>query len=89
MGFEFVEFVVFDLIVLYQVFFMMGFIRVVSYCFKVVSLYCQGSINFIFNSEFGSVVFYFVSEYGFSVCGMVFCVRDLYYVYVCVLLLGV
>jgi 4-hydroxyphenylpyruvate dioxygenase len=88
MGFEFVEFAAPDPTVLHQVFSMMGFNKVATHRSKAVSLYRQGGINFILNSEPGSAAAYFASEHGPSACGMAFRVKDSHYAYARALSLG-
>ena len=88
MGFEFVEFAAPDPTVLHQVFSMMGFTKVATHRSKAVSLYRQGGINFILNSEPGSAAAYFASEHGPSACGMAFRIKDSHHAYARALSLG-
>jgi len=76
MGFEFVEFASPTPNVLEPVFEMMGFTKVARHRSKNVTLYRQGEINFIINSEPGSIAAYFAAEHGPSACGMAFRVKD-------------
>ena len=76
MGFEFVEFASPTPGVLEPVFDMMGFSKVAQHRSKSVSLYRQGDINFIINSEPRSVASYFAAEHGPSACGLAFRVKN-------------
>jgi len=71
-GFEFVEFASPKAGVLEPIFTMMGFTHVANHRSKKVSLYRQGGINFIINSEPNSLAAYFAEEHGPSACGMAF-----------------
>jgi 4-hydroxyphenylpyruvate dioxygenase len=75
-GFEFVEFASPEPGVLEPLFEMMGFIEVARHRSKKVTLWRQGGINFIINSEPGSYVAYFAEEHGPCACGMAFRVAD-------------
>jgi len=76
MGFEFVEFASPEADALEPVFESLGFSKVARHRSKDVSLFRQGEINFIVNSEPKSVASYFAAEHGPSACGMAFRVRD-------------
>ncbi len=76
MGFEFVEFASPTPGVLEPVFEMMGFSKVAQHRSKNVSLFRQGDINFIINSEPRSVASYFAAEHGPSACGLAFRVKN-------------
>lgn len=76
MGFEFVEFASPTPDLLESVFALLGFTRVANHRSKQVALYRQGDINFIINSEPGSVAAYFAAEHGPSACGLAFRVKD-------------
>ena len=54
----------------------LGFIEVAKHRSKEVTLWRQGDINFIINSEPGSYVAYFAEEHGPCACGMAFRVAD-------------
>lgn len=91
-GFEFVEFIVFDvkgIEQLCQLFNMMGFIEIVKYCFKEVFLFQQNDINIVFNGSLIGYVYEFVFKYGLSVCVMVFWVKNVFQVVVYVEFQGV
>jgi 4-hydroxyphenylpyruvate dioxygenase len=76
MGFEFVEFASPTPGVLEPVFEAMGFTKVANHRSKQVTLYRQGGINFIINSEPRSAAAYFAAEHGPSACGMAFRVKN-------------
>ena len=76
MGFEFVEFASPAPGVLEPVFEMMGFSKVAQHRSKNVTLFRQGDINFIINSEPRSVASYFAAEHGPSACGLAFRVKN-------------
>src|SRR5262245_27907212 len=76
MGFEFVEFASPTPDVLEPVFEKLGFEKVAIHRSKDVSLYRQGEINFIINSEPASAASYFAAEHGPSACGMAFRVKN-------------
>jgi len=80
-GFEFVEFASPEPGVLEPVFEMLGFTEVASHRSKKVTLWRQGEINFIINSEPGSYVAYFAEEHGPCACGMAFRVEDSHHAY--------
>ena len=75
-GFEFVEFASPEPGVLEPLFETLGFIEVAKHRSKEVTLWRQGDINFIINSEPGSYVAYFAEEHGPCACGMAFRVAD-------------
>ena len=75
-GFEFVEFASPEPGVLEPVFEVLGFTAVARHRSKNVTLYRQGEINFIINSEPGSYASYFAEEHGPCACGMAFRVAD-------------
>lgn len=75
-GFEFVEFAAPTKDLLEPIFEMMGFTHVANHRSKNVSLYRQGGINFIINSEPNSLASFFAEEHGPSACGMAFRVND-------------
>jgi 4-hydroxyphenylpyruvate dioxygenase len=76
MGFEFVEFAAPAPGTLEPVFEKLGFAKVAQHRSKDVTLYRQGSINFILNHEPKSAAWYFAAEHGPSACGMAFRVKD-------------
>lgn len=80
-GFEFVEFAAPDPAVLEAVFASLGFTAVARHRSKAVTLYRQGGINFILNSEPKSLASYFAEEHGPSACGLAFRVRDAHFAY--------
>lgn len=80
-GFEFVEFASPTAGVLEPVFEKLGFTKVANHRSKNVSLYRQGDINFIINSEPTSQAAFFAQEHGPSACGLAFRVRDSHYAY--------
>jgi len=88
MGFEFVEFASPIPNVLEPVFETMGFTKVAQHRSKNVTLYRQGNINFIINSEPNSAAAFFAAEHGPSACGMAFRVRDAHQAYARALELG-
>ncbi|HDZ37039.1 MAG TPA: 4-hydroxyphenylpyruvate dioxygenase [Marinobacter sp.] len=88
MGFEFIEFASPTPNILGPLFAMMGFTKVANHRSKKVSLYRQGEINLILNSEPKSVVSYFAAEHGPSVCGMAFRVKNAQAAYARALELG-
>jgi 4-hydroxyphenylpyruvate dioxygenase len=75
-GFEFVEFASPRPGVLEPLFDILGFTEVAKHRSKQVTLFRQGDINFIVNSEPGSHAAYFAEEHGPSACGMAFRVAD-------------
>ncbi|MBS0358295.1 MAG: 4-hydroxyphenylpyruvate dioxygenase [Proteobacteria bacterium] len=75
-GFEFVEFAAPDPSALVHDFTELGFIPVAKHRSKNVTLYRQGSINFIINSEPGSEAEKFAKLHGPSACAMAFRVKD-------------
>ena len=88
MGFEFVEFASPTPDLLEPIFEKMGFTKVATHRSKQVSLFRQGDINFIVNSEPKSVAGYFAAEHGPSACGMAFRVKDAHKAYARALELG-
>jgi 4-hydroxyphenylpyruvate dioxygenase len=80
-GFEFVEFASPEPGVLEPVFGMLGFEAVAQHRSKSVTLYRQGNINFVLNSEPGSLAAYFAEEHGPCACGMAFRVTDAHLAY--------
>jgi 4-hydroxyphenylpyruvate dioxygenase len=75
-GFEFVEYTAPDTGNLARLFESMGFSRIARHRSKDVSLYRQGTINFIVNAEPNSLAQRFAREHGPSVCAMAFRVKD-------------
>jgi 4-hydroxyphenylpyruvate dioxygenase len=75
-GFEFVEYTAPDTAALASLFETMGFGAVARHRSKNVTLYRQGSINFILNAEPESFAQAFARIHGPSVCAMAFRVRD-------------
>jgi 4-hydroxyphenylpyruvate dioxygenase len=75
-GFEFVEYTAPDTAELGRLFEVMGFSRVAQHRSKAVSLYRQGSINFVVNAEPNSLARQFARDHGPSACAMAFRVRD-------------
>lgn len=69
-GFEFVEFAAPDPSELDNVFTSLGFMAIAKHRSKDVLLYRQGNINFIVNSEPGSLASFFAEEHGPCVCGL-------------------
>jgi 4-hydroxyphenylpyruvate dioxygenase len=75
-GFEFIEYTAADPAALGRLFEQLGFVRVAEHRSKQVSLYRQGDVNFILNSEPDSFAQSFARVHGPSVCAMAFRVRD-------------
>src|SRR6202049_5324398 len=75
-GFEFVEYTAPDTAELHRLFEIIGFSRVARHRSKDVSLYRQGNINFVVNSEPNSLAQQFAREHGPSACAMAFRVKD-------------
>jgi 4-hydroxyphenylpyruvate dioxygenase len=75
-GFEFVEYTAPDTAALGRLFEQLGFTRVARHRSKNVSLYRQGSINFVVNAEPNSLAQQFAREHGPSACAMAFRVKD-------------
>ncbi|HEX7045196.1 MAG TPA: 4-hydroxyphenylpyruvate dioxygenase [Burkholderiales bacterium] len=75
-GFEFVEYTAPDPKALGALFQQMGFAAVAKHRHKDVTLYRQGSVNFIVNAEPGSFAQSFARIHGPSVCAIAFRVRD-------------
>jgi 4-hydroxyphenylpyruvate dioxygenase len=71
-GFEFVEYTAPDTAELGRLFESLGFARIARHRSKNVSLYRQGSINFIVNAEPNSLAQRFAREHGPSACAMAF-----------------
>jgi 4-hydroxyphenylpyruvate dioxygenase len=88
MGFEFIEFASPTPNILEPLFAMMGFTKVANHRSKNVSLYRQGEINLILNSEPGSAASYYAAEHGPSACGMAFRVKNAHDAYARALELG-
>ncbi|WP_417545667.1 4-hydroxyphenylpyruvate dioxygenase [Marinobacter sp.] len=88
MGFEFIEFASPTPNVLEPLFAMMGFSKVANHRSKNASLYRQGEINLILNSEPKSAASYFAAEHGPSACGMAFRVKNAQAAYARALELG-
>lgn len=88
MGFEFIELAAPTPGTLEPVLHMLGFTQVAIHRSKAVSLYRQGDINLILNSEPHSLASYFAAEHGPSVCGMAFRVKDSHKAYERALALG-
>ncbi len=80
-GFEFVEFASPKPGVLEEAFKLLGFTEVAHHRSKDVTLWRQGDINFIINSEHKSHAYYFAQEHGPSACGMAFRVKDAHKAY--------
>ena len=87
-GFEFIEFASPVSSALEPVFEILGFTRIATHRSKDVTLYRQGDINLIVNSEPKSQAAYFAAEHGPSACGMAFRVRDAHQAYDRALTLG-
>ena len=66
----------------------MGFTLITKHRSKVVVLYRQGEINFIFNREPKSQAAYFAAEHGPCACGLAFRVKDSHKAYSRALELG-
>ena len=75
-GFEFVEYTAPDTAALGRLFESMGFTAVARHRSKKVTLYRQGDVNFVVNSEPESFGQAFARLHGPSVCAMAFRVRD-------------
>lgn len=88
MGFEFIEFASPTPNVIEPVLESMGFTKVATHRSKAVTLYRQGDINAIVNSEPKSPAAYFAAEHGPSVCGFAFRVKNAQKAYVRALELG-
>jgi 4-hydroxyphenylpyruvate dioxygenase len=87
-GFEFVEFAAPGSELLETVFRQLGFEAVARHRSKDVTLYRQGSINFIINRERRSQAGHFAEEHGPGACGMAFRVRNAQSAYARALELG-
>lgn len=75
-GFEFVEYTAPDTAELGHLFERLGFSCIARHRSKDVSLYRQGSINFIVNAEPNSLAQQFARQHGPSACAMAFRVKD-------------
>jgi len=75
-GFEFIEYAAPDPVAMGQVFERMGFRPVAKHRHKDVTLYRQGTINFIINAEPDSFAQRFARLHGPSVCAIAFRVQD-------------
>ncbi len=75
-GFEFVEYTAPDTRDLDRLFRQLGFAAVAKHRSKDVTLYRQGSVNFIVNAEADSFAQAFARVHGPSACAMAFRVRD-------------
>ncbi len=80
-GFEFVEYTAPDVKDLHVLFERMGFRAVGRHRSKDVTLYRQGSTNFVVNAEPDSHGSRFAAEHGPSACAMAFRVRDAAFAY--------
>jgi len=80
-GFEFVEFAAPDPAAMGKVFEQMGFTPVAKHRHKDVTLYRQGGINFIVNTEPDSFAQRFARQHGPSVCAIAFRVQDAKFAY--------
>ncbi|WP_295857600.1 4-hydroxyphenylpyruvate dioxygenase [uncultured Xylophilus sp.] len=75
-GFEFIEYAAPDPAAMGKVFEQMGFRPVAKHRHKDVTLYRQGTINFIINAEPDSFAQRFARAHGPSVCAIAFRVQD-------------
>ena len=75
-GFEFIEYAAPDPKAMGKVFVQMGFTPIARHRHKDVTLYRQGSINFIINAEPDSFAQRFAQQHGPSVCAIAFRVQD-------------
>ena len=75
-GFEFIEYAAPDPAAMGRVFESMGFQAVARHRHKNVTLYRQGTINFIINAEPDSFAQRFARLHGPSVCAIAFRVHD-------------
>jgi len=87
-GFEFIEYAAPDPKALGALFEQMGFTAIARHRHKDVTLYRQGSINFIINAEPDSFAQRFARKHGPSVCAIAFRVNDAAYAYKRALELG-
>ena len=87
-GFEFVEYAAPDPVALGALFEQMGFAAVARHRSKDVTLYRQGSVNFIVNAEPESFARQFARRHGPCVCAMAFRVKDAAHAYSRALELG-
>lgn len=75
-GFEFIEYAAPDPAAMGKVFEQMGFRPIAKHRHKKVTLYRQGTINFIINSEPDSFAQRFARQHGPSICAIAFRVQD-------------
>ncbi len=75
-GFEFIEFAAPDPTAMGEVFEQLGFRPVAKHRHKDVTLYRQGTINFLVNAEPESFAQRFARQHGPSVCAIAFRVQD-------------
>ena len=75
-GFEFIEYAAPDPVAMGALFKQMGFTAIARHRHKDVTLYRQGSINFIVNAEPDSFAQRFARQHGPSVCAIAFRVQD-------------
>jgi len=75
-GFEFIEYTAPDPKALGQVFENLGFTAIARHRHKDVTLYRQGSINFLINAEPNSFAQRFARLHGPSICAIAFRVKD-------------
>ncbi|MGA0571441.1 4-hydroxyphenylpyruvate dioxygenase [Variovorax sp. VNK109] len=80
-GFEFIEYAAPDPKAMGEVFERMGFRPVAKHRHKDVTLYRQGTINFIINAEPDSFAQRFARAHGPSVCAIAFRVQDAKFAY--------
>ena len=75
-GFEFIEYAAPDPVAMGRLFEQMGFTAIARHRHKQVTLYRQGSINFIVNAEPDSFAQRFARLHGPSICAIAFRVQD-------------
>lgn len=75
-GFEFIEYAAPDPVAMGQLFEKMGFTAIARHRHKNVTLYRQGTINFIINAEPDSFAQRFARLHGPSICAIAFRVQD-------------
>jgi 4-hydroxyphenylpyruvate dioxygenase len=75
-GFEFIEYAAPDPVAMGRLFEQMGFTAIARHRHKQVTLYRQGSINFIVNAEPDSFAQRFARMHGPSICAIAFRVQD-------------